>query len=148
MSNDVIATDHPLTASQQRTLAALLDTMLPASDDGNLPSARELNLIGYLVETAEDFLPLLVEIVGNFDDAFADLSISQRYPLVEAFSATHAELFEALLLQLYGCYYTDDRVLEGIGMAPGPPFPKGNTVESGDLSLLDPVLQKSPTYRK
>ncbi len=148
MSNDVIATDHPLTASQQQTLAALLDTMLPASDDGNLPSARELDLIGYINETAEDFIPLLVEIVDSFDEAFSDLSIVQRYPLVEAFSTTRTELFESLLFQLYDCYYQDDRVLEGIGMAAGPPFPEGNTIESGDLSLLDPVLEKSPTYRK
>ena len=148
MSNDVIATDHPLTASQQQTLAALLDTMLPASDDGNLPSARELDLIGYVLDTAEDFIPLLVEIVDSFDEAFADLSIAQRYPLVEAFSTTRTELFESLLFQLYDCYYQDDRVLEGIGMATGPPFPDGNTIESGDLSLLDPVLEKSPTYRK
>ncbi len=148
MSNDVIATDHPLTASQQQTLAALLDTMLPASDDGNLPSARELDLIGYIVDAAEDFIPLLVEIVDSFDEAFSDLSIAQRYPLVEAFSTTRTELFESLLFQLYDCYYQDDRVLEGIGMAAGPPFPEGNTIESGDLSLLDPVLEKSPTYRK
>ena len=147
MSNDVIATDHPLTESQRQTLSALLDTLLPASEDG-MPSAEELDLMGYLVATAEDFIPLLAEIVGSFDEAFADLSLAQRLPLVETFSTTRKELFDGLLLHVYGCYYTDDRVLEGIGMAAGPPYPRGNTIESGDLSLLDPVMEKSPTYRK
>ena len=156
MSNDFIATDHPLTAAEQRTLVALLDTMLPASDDGSLPSAGQIDLIGYLLEKAEeksgenenDFIPVVVEIVGNFDEAFSDLPLADRYPLVEAFSTAQAELFGDLLYQVYECYYQDDRVLEGIGMMAGAPFPRGNTIESGDLSLLDPVLANSYTYRK
>jgi hypothetical protein len=148
MTNDVIATDQPLTTEQQQTLSALLDALLPASDDGSLPSAQELDLIGYLNEKAEEFVPVLVQIVGNFDDAFTGLSRSERHPLVEAFSTTQPELFNGLLFHTYTCYYQDDRVLEGIGLGAGPPFPKGNTVEAGDLSLLDPVVKLSQTYRK
>ena len=40
------------------------------------------------------------------------------------------------------------RVLEGIGVGSGPPFPRGNTLEAGDLSLLDPVIAHSKTYRR
>ncbi len=148
MTNDVIATDHPLTTSQQQTLAALLDTLLPASDDGTMPSAQALDLIGYLTEKNAEFIPVLVEAIGHFDDGFAGLSLSDRYPVVEAFSKAQAELFDELLFHTYDCYYQDDRVLEGIGMAAGPPFPTGNTIEAGDLSLLDPVMQTSRTYRK
>lgn len=148
MTNDVIATDHPLTTSQQQTLAALLDTLLPASDDGTMPSAQALDLIGYLTEKNAEFIPVLVEVIGHFDDGFAGLSLSDRYPVVEAFSKAQAELFDELLFHTYDCYYQDDRVLEGIGMAAGPPFPTGNTIEAGDLSLLDPVMQTSRTYRK
>ena len=148
MTNELISTDHPLTPSQQQTLSALLDTLLPASDDGNVPSAGELDLIGYLNENAEDFIPVLVEIVSRFDDEFFSLPLSDRYAVLEAFSEAQAGLFEGLLLHTYTCYYQDDRVLEGIGLAPGPPFPRGNTLEAGDLSLLDPVAQRSRTYRK
>ena len=148
MSNDVFATDHPLTAAQQRIFSALLDTILPASDDGRMPSARELDFIGYLKEQGEDFMPSLGHVVGNFDEDFSDLPLSERYPLVEDFSKREAALFEQLLLHVYGCYYQNDRALEGLGLAAGPPFPRGNTVESGDLALLDPVLRKSRTYRK
>jgi hypothetical protein len=148
MTNESIATDHPLTTSQRQTLSALVDTILPASDDGHMPSAREVDLLGYLVETAEDFIPVLVEVVGNFGDEFVGLTLSERYPLVEAFSKSQPALFEGLLFHTYTCYYQDDRVLQGIGMAAGPPFPTGNTIEVGDLSLLDPVVERSKTYRK
>ena len=148
MTNDVIATDHPLNAAQQQTLAALLDTLLPASEDGNMPSAQTLDLVGYLDEKAEDFIPVLMTIVGHFGDGFSDASLSDRYPAVEAFSKAEPESFEGLLFHTYACYYQDDRVLKGIGMAAGPPFPGGNTIEEGDLSLLDPVVQVARTYRK
>ncbi|MCZ6759354.1 MAG: hypothetical protein O7D29_03125 [Gemmatimonadetes bacterium] len=148
MTNDVIATDHPLTDSQQQLLSTLLDTILPASADGNMPSGAGMNLLGYLSEQAEEFIPVLVEIVDSFGDVFVSLSQSDRYALVEAFSKAQVELFEGLLFHVYACYYQDVGVLEGIGMAAGPPFPSGNTIEAGDLSLLDPVVRKSRTYRK
>jgi len=39
-------------------------------------------------------------------------------------------------------------VLRAIGVGAGPPFPRGNTVEQGDLSLLDPVLGSSTNWRR
>jgi hypothetical protein len=148
MSNELIATDHPLTTTQQRTLSALLDTLLPASDDGNMPSAETLDFIGYLNEKAPEFVTDLVKIVGYFDAAFAGSSLLGRCAVVDGFSKAQSALFEGLLFHVYACYYQDDRVLEGIGSAAGPPFPRGNTVEAGDLSLLDPVVQRPKTYRK
>jgi hypothetical protein len=148
MTDKVIATDHPLTTTKQQTLSSLLDTIMPASDDGHMPSARDLDLMGYLNEQAQEFIPVLVEIVGHFDDQFYSLSAADRYAVVDAFSQDRPELFRALISHTYACYYQDDDVLEGIGLAAGPPFPRGNTVEAGDLSLLDPVLRNSQTYRK
>ena len=39
-------------------------------------------------------------------------------------------------------------MLEAIGVGVGPPFPRGNTVEPGDLSLLDPVSKNKTTWRR
>ena len=44
--------------------------------------------------------------------------------------------------QFMDCYYTNDRVLEGLGLEVKPPFHDGNNVESGDFKLLDPVIQR------
>ena len=46
------------------------------------------------------------------------------------------------------CYYRDDRVMISLGQEPRSPFPKGHTVEQGDLSLLDPVRARPPIWRK
>jgi hypothetical protein len=45
------------------------------------------------------------------------------------------------------CYYQDDQVVVALGMEARPPFPKGNVVEPGDLSLLDPVRARKQIYR-
>jgi len=151
MSDDtknVIATDHPLSSQQQQNLSALLDAMLPASDDGAMPSAGELDLISYLHATEGDFVPALQALLDLLDEGFALLSYAERYEILQGVSSTQTELFEGLLFHVYSCYYQQDSVLAGLGLATGPPFPRGNTVDAGDLSLLDPVIELSKTYRK
>ncbi len=148
MTDKVIATDHPLGASQQQILSALVDTILPGSEDGRTPSARKLDFIGYLQKKNEAFVALLIDIVDSFDTEFSTLSLTDRFPLVETFSNNQPESFKELLFHLYDCYYSDERVTEAIGMGKGAPFPRGNTVDAGDLALLDPVVAKPRTYRK
>ncbi|MDA1076633.1 MAG: hypothetical protein O3A63_18055 [Proteobacteria bacterium] len=148
MPTQIIATDHPLTPSEQQILAALLDPLLPATEDGRMPSAADLDLVGYLAESAPEIVPQLAGIVGCFDQTFTGLSLEDRYALVTDFSQTQPHLFEPLLRHTYTCYYQDERVLIGIGLSGSPPFPTGNTVEAGDLSLLDAVVSKTRSYRK
>lgn len=148
MNDELIASDAPLDDGQREVLAALADTLVPASDDGAMPSAKELDLSGYLAHNASDFLPELVQILARFDDGFAAEPLAARYERLKAFSEAEPELFGRLLAEVYGCYYQDARVLEGIGVGTGPPFPRGNTVEPGDLSLLDPVLANPTNWRR
>ena len=148
MPSDIIASDHPLSADQQEQLAKLLDTLLPASENRGMPSASELNFLGYVGERATDFLPSLVATIEQLDARFVSSSLVERCAAVETFANEQPGAFQELLSHVYACYYEDDRVLEGIGLAAGAPFPRGNTIESGDLSLLDPVVKRNPTYRK
>ena len=148
MNETVIATDHPLTAEQQRTLTAVLNTLLPPSEDGNMPGAGELDFVGYLQAQAESFVPALKSVTDAFAADFVELPLAERVSVVQTFSDQQKALFDGLLLQLYSFYYQQDRVLTGIGMGAGPPFPRGNTLEAGDLSLLDPVLAQPRSYRK
>ena len=134
--------------TMKKNLASLVDTLLPASDDGVMPSASELDFIGYLNDFAPDFMPTLMDILENFDAAFAAKDLEDRCTEVQTFSEEQVESFRALLSQVYGCYYQEDRVLEDIGLGKGPPFPRGSTVEPGDLSLLDPVMENSKTWRR
>ena len=148
MNDGLIASDAPFTPEEREILGALADTLLPASEDGVMPSAGELDIAGYVARNAADFLPELGEIVAAFDAAFADEPPATRDERVRAFSEARPESFQRLLAEVYGCYYQDARVLEGIGAGTGPPFPRGNTVEAGDLSLLDPVMANPTKWRR
>ena len=137
---DIISTDHPLPRDQRRILAALLDTLLPASDDGAMPSAAAVDFDAYLRDQAADFVPHLAGILQHFEPAFVESTPSERHARVHDFSAAHPPLFQLLLTRVYDCYYQDDRVRAQIGVVAGAPYPHGNTVAAGDLSLLDPVI--------
>jgi hypothetical protein len=147
MSN-VITTDSPLSAQQQDKLSALLDAIIPANQQKSLPSAKDLELVAYLNEQAADFIPLLIQGLDDLDDHFAQLTPTARHPVVERLGKTQAELFNGLLFHAFACYYQDDHVLEALGLGAGPPFPRGNEVVEGDMSLLDPVLKQPRLYRK
>ncbi len=86
----------------------------------------------------------------RFEPSFVDLSLADRCERVREFSANDPPLFQALLTRVYDCYYQNDRVRVQIGVVTGAPFPQGNQVAQGDLSLLDPVIEHSErhVYRK
>lgn len=148
MNDELIASDAPLDDGRREILAALADALVPASENGVMPSAGELDLAGYLGRNAGDFLGELAEILARFDDGFASEPLAMRCERLKEFSEAEPESFGRLLAEVYGCYYQDARVLEGIGVGAGPPFPRGNTVEAGDLSLLDPVLANPTNWRR
>jgi hypothetical protein len=145
--DDIISSDHPLTRSQRDVLCAILETLIPSSDDGIMPGAGELDLVGYIEEEAPDFADRLTDIINCFDEDFASKPYSARYEIVDEFRGRQPQLFETLLFHTYARYYQDDRVLVGIGSKAGPPFPQGNSVEAGDLALLDPVVKLQRRYR-
>ena len=148
MNDKLIASDAPFTPEEHAILRALADTIVPASEDGVMPSAGELDVAGFVAENAADFLEELGEILDAFDAEFAGETLAVRVDQVKAFSEARPEAFQRLLAEVYGCYYQDPRALEGIGVGAGPPFPRGNTVESGDLSLLDPVMANPTNWRR
>jgi hypothetical protein len=144
---DIISTDHPLAPGQRIILAALLDTLVPASDDGAMPSAADVGFEAYLRDQAADFVPHLLGTLQHFEPGFVDLGPAERYARVRDFSAANPSTFQLLLTRVYDCYYQHDRVRTQIGVLTGAPFPQGNTIPAGDLSLLDPVIADSARHR-
>jgi len=133
--------------SNESVLRALLDTLVPASEDGRMPSACEVGFDAFLVTQGEAFAPALQAILAQLGDDFATLSAEARHEKVADLSASEPALFAGLLAQVYDCYYQDDRVRRAIGVVQGPVFPQGNEVARGDLTLLDPVIENSDQYR-
>jgi hypothetical protein len=147
MTNDPM-TAQSLDEAQRHVLSALLDTILPASEDGRMPSAAELDFAAYLSGQASGFLATLPGILDRFDNAFAGQALPARVAAVEAFARDDAPAFDALLVRVYDCYYQDDRVRALIGAVPAPPFPRGNTIPAGDLSGLAAVAERSLGFRR
>ena len=143
---DLVSTDHPLSEQQQSLLAALLDALIPASKDGTMPSAADVDFKYYLSTQAADFVADLTSILGQLDPALPDLSLSERCERLTEFSANEPQAFQNLLSRVYDCYYQDDRVRSEIGVVTGAVFPQGNQIIPGDLALLDPVIESASRH--
>ena len=138
---------RPMDEKTSAVLGALLDTLVPASGDGRMPSAAEVDFLGHLERFDAEYLPKLSGALRAFDESFARLDLSARVQVVAQFAKTDPAAFCQLLQRAYDCYYQDARVRVAIGATAGPPFPGGNTLEAGDLSLLDPVIRNSEKFR-
>ena len=146
--SNVITSDQPLTSEQAELLSSLLNVIIPPSDDGVMPGAGELDLVSYLREQTPEVVATIRQASSFFEFDFPSKSATECHQLVVEFSVTEPEMFNTLLFQSYACYYQNDRVLTGLGLAAGPPFPRGNSVDSGDLTTLDKVVQNAKGYRR
>ena len=127
--------------------AALLDTLLPASEDGRMPSAADMGFLAHLARFHPGYLAEFEGVLRAFDAAFAGLDLPARVRRVEDFSTREPAAFERLILRVYDCYYQDPVVRDAIGATGTPPFPRGNPLHEGDLSLLEPVIRDRERHR-
>ena len=155
-SEKVVVVDTVLSAQQRRTLAALLDLIIPPSGDGRMPGAAEYDIWGYIHDAAATLAPVIRDELARLDaqaraqqgESFAALDESARQILVGQMRAADPDFLARLAEQTIACYYQQDRVMIAIGMEARPPFPVGYQVEAGDLSLLDPVRARGRVYRQ
>jgi len=152
----IIGTDNPLSDDQRRILAIVLDLIIPASEDGQRPSAADVDVLGYIRENESHTLDGLRAELDRLDaeafdsqgEAFASLDPATGKALVGAVREREPQFLRTLAMQTVTCYYRDDRVREAIGVGARPPFPEGYEVPSGDLSLLEPVRRRGRVYRE
>jgi hypothetical protein len=153
---ETIASDKILTDEQRRNLQLIADMIIPANAERGLPSAGELDLLAYLTEFATNSIPLIQTELESLNEeasklhrvGFNELGDNERQKLVDDMRASQELFAQNIIIQTLACYYQDEQVLEALGMEARPPFPKGNEVVSGDLSLLDPVRQRAKLYRE
>jgi hypothetical protein len=168
--DDIIGTDSPVSAVQRATLDAVLNMIVPASEDGRLPSAVEVGVLDHIRDAAagdavagapaagdpaHDLIDTLREELDRLDDqartqfggAFAELAADDQQTLVDNIRSNDPRFMSGLAMVTMTRYYQHDRVLEALGMEARAPYPQGYEVLSGDLSLLDPVIQRGKRYR-
>ncbi len=147
--------DSGFSPHEARTLASVLDEIIPRSGDGRLPSAGEVGLVRYIEQHAPELRPTIVQGLSALDElaggrgaqGFAALAREDKLELLNEFATAQPAFLPGLILQTYVGYYQNDRVLEGLGLEPRPPYPEGYKMEPTDLGLLDGVRRRSKLYR-
>lgn len=138
-----------------RTLAAVLDEIIPPSEDGRLPGAGEAGLVAHVeqaVAADPNLRPAVEQGLAALRAAtggdFEALEGDARREALNGLAAEQPAFLPALLFQTFTGYYQNPRVLEGLGLEGRPPHPKGYPLETGDLGLLDAVRERGPFYRE
>lgn len=150
--------DSP-SAEQRAALAVVLDLIVPASADGRMPRASQAGPLPHDLRFGQGQGPgagagvqqmldgLERESSSCFGGGFAALDETRRQALFDDWRVREPQTVQRLALEVLTWYYQQDRVLEALGLEARPPFPKGNTVESGDLSLLQSVIDRGRIHR-
>ena len=133
-------------------LTAVLDTLIPPSEDGKLPGAGSLGLaseVGSAIERDEDRSALVDAGLGAIRDAtgsageFVTLDLPSRVAAIESQLEAHPQLIPSIITPLYFAYYQDPAVLVGLGLPARPPFPGGYEVTPTDPDLLELLRSKA-----
>ena len=151
--NDSLITADRFDPQLRVTLAALLDTMIPADEEYKTPSAGTDDIVNDVIRSLhEDASTTLEEFLTRLNDQattrFEDLDLDARWQAFAESQHLDAQALRALSAVLLQCYYRNDDVLKSLGMEARAPFPIGNEVEQGDWSLLDQVRSRGSFYRE
>jgi hypothetical protein len=140
-----------LTQAELREFRRLAGFMVPASTEYGVPGADDAAIFADIVaslgrdkQDVRKALAMLHELAGG---DFAAIAEGDAEVSAMALLRRQGPEIMALGRAVLQCYYRDDRVITSLGLEPGPPFPKGRTVEQGDWSLLDAVRNRPPMWR-
>jgi hypothetical protein len=140
----------------KKTLAALLNWMVPSSETHKVPGAGDEKIFKDILATGEAHEQALIgsstalDAIANesHQTDFLNLPEEECAAVAEAFIKAQPDLVMLLTTLIARCYYLDDRVMRSLDMEPRAPWPGGFEVEQGDWSLLDPVRKRPAFYRE
>jgi hypothetical protein len=147
-----------MTDAHARTLAGILDQVIPPSSDGRLPGAGTLGMAAHVAEAMRRAPEMELAVLPALDDAestarerhgraFTELSHDQQRALVQALESAHPALIPTLAFHVYVAYYQHPSVIAALGLEARPPHPEGYEMAPNDLGLLDPVRRRGKLYR-
>jgi hypothetical protein len=140
-----------LTSAELRDLRRLAGFMVPSSTDYAVPGADDAAIFADIVRSLgrdkDDVRRALARLREMAGGDFAAIDEVEAEATAMALLRRPGPEITALGRAVLQCYYRDDRVIRSLGLEPEPPFPKGNTVEQGDWSLLDAVRNRPAMWR-
>jgi hypothetical protein len=141
------------TEQEQTVLRRLAGAMISASEDLQIPGADDEVIFRRLLERTSHIVAQLRQAMDDFCAdlggtatvaALGDVDFSD---VIETARKKPHPFLEVLTGVVANAYYSDPRILASLNKEDRPPFPKGNTLEQGDWSLLDPVKKRDPVFR-
>ena len=152
---------HPWSEDQGQLLTGLLDEIVPASADGQVPAAGALGIADFLVSKASADPALAVSLREVLSHAaalaearganFDDLDAAGRMAVVEALEQEAADAFTALLWHTYMGYYSRADIRPHFGLSDRPTQPEGYELPEDDpdelADMLAPVRARGRCYR-
>jgi hypothetical protein len=140
-----------LDSEQRRILDAVLDAIVPPSDERGLSGAGEVGVgdhVATALEGSPDMAPAVTAGLSALGGAFVALDAAARSEAINGLAATQPGFMPVLLFLTYQGYYQNPSVLEALGMPPRAPHPLGYEMEPSDLTLLEPVKTRGKFYRE
>ena len=142
------------TQTQRILLDAVLDELVPPSNDGTIPGAGALGVADFL-PTADAYAPNPVEatqaVMTALGDSFVELTRPEKVAALHLIETQQPNAFATLVRLTYMGYYSrpDTRPLFGVGAH--PVHPQGYPVPREDEALMDeltaPVRARGKVYR-
>lgn len=138
------------TEGERALLDAILDQLIPANRDRDIPAAGELGVAGFLAREAGGNVELsgaITALLAKAEKSAGDMSPSA----VRQLEADLPREFQKLLVATYKGYYSrpDMRALVGVGAH--PIHPRGYDVPPEPPEVMDaltaPVRARGPFYR-
>ncbi|MGQ0708815.1 MAG: gluconate 2-dehydrogenase subunit 3 family protein [Rhodoferax sp.] len=132
----------------------VLDTFLPGDADLGMPQASALDFAHYMTvyaiqPTVQDYLVELSRIARDkYARRFEELDETERLVVVNTSKVRSVRLFTLFLTHCMRAYYSSPTVLKRLNVGSLPPFPVGNTIESDNWDLLEPVYERGAAYRE
>ena len=149
------------TESEHEILYRILETLIPASKDGKIPSANNILIIEKLKQEAikdNKFKSLLLDglkhikhmLIATGND-LNSIDLRNFTNLICKLEDQKPEFFNAFLRKIYIAYYNQPSIRTHFGLSENPPHPDGYNVPSETIeeisSLVAPVIKRGNCYR-
>ncbi len=135
-------------------LDAILDELIPPSEDGKIPGAGALGVAEFLPTArsyASDPTGSVQTILSAVSGDFVALTRDEKIADLKRVEAAHGQAFETLVRLTYMGYYSRPDTRPHFGVGAHPIHPKGYPVARESAELMDqltaPVRARGKAYR-
>ena len=144
-----------MSALEFQILKNILEIIIPKDDINSMPSAADVNIIEFIKRNDKKLMTKLISFVREinlicqkqFNQNFSNIGIQKKIDILEEYKIKFQNDYNQIIRLILYCYYSDKDVLGKLNLKNDPPFPDGNKIRKGDLTLLKQVLDKKISFR-